>query len=107
MIKGVIFDMDGTLTLSEQLHHKAFAAVFKDYDVDFTLEDEVKRFAGSGSRFIFPTDTSTADCVRGTRGWRRPGARRGRNAIVLLVSVVAMGTTGYHLMRKLEGEARA
>ena len=53
MFRGAIFDMDGTLTLSEQLHHKAFATVFKGYGVDFTLEDEVRRFAGAGSRVIF------------------------------------------------------
>lgn len=53
MLKGVIFDMDGTITLSESLHHQAYAAVFKEYGVDFTFDEEIRKFAGSGSEKIF------------------------------------------------------
>lgn len=54
MLKGVIFDLDGTLTLTEELHYKAYSAVFKEYGVnDFTYEEEISKYAGSGSRNIF------------------------------------------------------
>lgn len=54
MLKGLIFDMDGTITLTEPLHYKAFDAVFKTHGVsDFTYEEEITKYAGSGSRNIF------------------------------------------------------
>lgn len=53
MLKGVIFDLDGTITLTEQLHYKAFLAVFKEYGIDFTFEEEAMKYAGSGSKNIF------------------------------------------------------
>ena len=54
MLKGIIFDMDGTVTLTEPLHHKAFSAVFEKHGVkDFTLEEEVMHYAGSGAEVIF------------------------------------------------------
>jgi len=53
MLKGVIFDLDGTLTFTEELHYKAFAAIFKEYGIDFTYEEEVTKYAGSGSENIF------------------------------------------------------
>ncbi|MEK9132635.1 MAG: HAD hydrolase-like protein, partial [Patescibacteria group bacterium] len=54
MLKGVIFDMDGTITLTEQLHHKAFAEVFKEHGVaDYTFEEQITKYAGSGSKNIF------------------------------------------------------
>lgn len=54
MLKGIIFDMDGTITLTEQLHFKAFDAVFRKHEVsDFTFEEEQTKYAGSGSKNIF------------------------------------------------------
>ena len=54
MLKGIIFDMDGTITLTEQLHFKSFDAVFKKHGVsDFTFEEEQIKYAGSGSKNIF------------------------------------------------------
>jgi len=44
MLKGLIFDMDGTITLTEPLHHKAFSAIFKKYGVDFTYEEEIAKY---------------------------------------------------------------
>ena len=39
--------MDGTITLTEQLHYEAFNRVFREHGVtDFTVEEEIKRFAG-------------------------------------------------------------
>lgn len=45
--------MDGTLTLTEELHHKAYSQIFKEYGVNFTFEDEITKYAGSGSKNIF------------------------------------------------------
>lgn len=53
MLKGVIFDLDGTLTFTEELHYRAFAEIFKEYGIDFTYEEEVTKYAGSGSENIF------------------------------------------------------
>lgn len=54
MLKCIIFDMDGTITLTEQLHFKAFDAVFRAHGVnDFTFEEEQVKYAGSGSKNIF------------------------------------------------------
>lgn len=55
MIKALIFDMDGTITLTEELHHRAYATIFKDFGITFTQEEEARRFAGSGSKNIFET----------------------------------------------------
>lgn len=54
MLKGIIFDMDGTITLTEPLHYEAFNQVFREHGVtDFSVEEEIKRFAGVGSRNTF------------------------------------------------------
>lgn len=55
MLKGIIFDMDGTITLTEDFHHRAFAQVFKKFGVDYDSEDHVRRFAGAGSEQTFKT----------------------------------------------------
>lgn len=55
MLQGIIFDMDGTITLTEPLHHQAFAAVFREYGIEFPYEDEIRRFAGGGSKNVFST----------------------------------------------------
>jgi beta-phosphoglucomutase family hydrolase len=55
MLKGIIFDMDGTITLTEGFHHQAFASVFKKFGVDYLSKDHVRRFAGAGSEQTFKT----------------------------------------------------
>lgn len=50
--KGIIFDMDGTITLTQHLHFQAFREVFKKYGIDFTKEDDMK-YAGSGGKITF------------------------------------------------------
>lgn len=52
-IKGLIFDLDGTLTLSQQYHAQAFGAVFKKHGITYTAKDDL-RYAGRGSHCIFP-----------------------------------------------------
>jgi beta-phosphoglucomutase family hydrolase len=53
-IKGLIFDLDGTLTLSQQYHYQAFAKVFKKYGITYTKEEDKYEYAGKGSRCTFP-----------------------------------------------------
>lgn len=55
MLKGVIFDMDGTITLTENLHYRAFAEIFERYGIEYALDDHLARFAGAGSKVIFTT----------------------------------------------------
>lgn len=50
---GIIFDMDGTITFTESFHHQAFSHVFRQYGIEFTFAEEVKKYAGAGSRKIF------------------------------------------------------
>lgn len=52
-IKGLIFDLDGTVTLTQQFHAKAFAIVFKRHGLDYTEEDDA-RYSGRGSHCTFP-----------------------------------------------------
>lgn len=51
--KGLIFDLDGTLTLTQQFHAKAFGEVFRKNGLKYTEKDDL-RYAGKGSRCIFP-----------------------------------------------------
>lgn len=55
MLKGVIFDLDGTITLTEVYHHRAFAEVFAKYGITYTMEDHASRFAAAGARVTFGT----------------------------------------------------
>lgn len=45
--------MDGTITLTEGLHHKAFAEIFREHGIEYPLDDHLARFAGVGSKVIF------------------------------------------------------
>lgn len=53
MIKGIIFDMDGTLTLTEHLHYEAYRQVFARYGITYTWEEERTLYASSGGRYTF------------------------------------------------------
>ena len=52
-IKGLIFDLDGTVTLTQQFHAQAFIEVFKNHGQHFTAEDDA-RFSGRGAHCTFP-----------------------------------------------------
>lgn len=53
MLKGLIFDMDGTITLAtEPLHFKAYAEVFRDYGIEYTLEEHLAKYASAGAQRI-------------------------------------------------------
>jgi len=54
-IKGLIFDLDGTLTLTQQFHYQAFSQVFAAHGITYTEDDDLYKYAGMGSELIFPT----------------------------------------------------
>ncbi len=54
-ISGLIFDLDGTITLTQQFHYQAFSQVFAKHGVTYTEEDDLGKYAGMGSGVIFPT----------------------------------------------------
>lgn len=54
-IRGLIFDLDGTITLTQQFHYQAFSQVFAKYGITYTEEDDLYKYAGMGSGVIFPT----------------------------------------------------
>ncbi|MCX6733571.1 MAG: HAD family phosphatase [Candidatus Peregrinibacteria bacterium] len=54
-IRGLIFDLDGTITLTQQFHYQAFSQVFAKYGITYTENDDLYKYAGMGSGIIFPT----------------------------------------------------
>lgn len=54
-IHGLIFDLDGTITLTQQFHYQAFSQVFAKYGIVYTEDDDLYTYAGMGSGVIFPT----------------------------------------------------
>ncbi len=52
--KGYIFDLDGTLALTQNLHFLAFSKVFKEEGINYTQHDDQYKYSGTGSKFIFP-----------------------------------------------------
>lgn len=60
MIQGVIFDVDGTLVDSVDLHARCWKEAFKKFDrpVDF---DQVRRLIGKGGDQLIPSILSQAD----------------------------------------------
>lgn len=54
-IQGLIFDLDGTITLTQQFHYQAFRTVFANHGITYTEHDDLYKYAGMGSATIFPT----------------------------------------------------
>lgn len=53
-IQGLIFDLDGTIMLTQQFHFQAFAQVFANHGLEYTEHDDLYEYAGMGSACIFP-----------------------------------------------------
>lgn len=51
-IKALIFDMDGTLIISQHFHADALAKTFKEYGIEYTREEDQKKFSGKRSKVI-------------------------------------------------------
>ncbi len=52
MIKAFIFDMDGTIVVSEHLHCQAFNILLRNYGIFITKKEWQQRLVGTSSRFI-------------------------------------------------------
>lgn len=52
-LKGLIFDLDGTLTLTQALHFQTFAQIFKKFGVTYTQEEDILQYAGKGAELTF------------------------------------------------------
>ena len=51
--KGLIFDLDGTVTMTQQYHVESYLEIFKRHGLNYTAEDDI-RFSGSGPHCTFP-----------------------------------------------------
>jgi beta-phosphoglucomutase len=50
-IKGLIFDLDGTLTLTQQFHAQALHEVFlNDYGIEYTQKEDQEKYSGKPSK---------------------------------------------------------
>ena len=54
-IQGIIFDLDGVIALTEEVHRVAFDFAFAGYNVNMSKYNWNKDFAGKGHRFIIDT----------------------------------------------------
>jgi HAD superfamily hydrolase (TIGR01509 family) len=63
MLKAVIFDVDGTLVDSVDLHAQAWQESFKEYGYDLPF-DKIRHQIGKGSDQLIPTLLSQADYDR-------------------------------------------
>ena len=54
-MKGIIFDLDGVIALTEDIHREAFDFAFAGYDIDISKYNWNKDFAGKGHRYIINT----------------------------------------------------
>lgn len=53
MIKGYIFDLDGTLTMTQNLHQQALQHVFSRYGIEYTRAEDQEKYSGKRSKTIF------------------------------------------------------
>jgi HAD superfamily hydrolase (TIGR01509 family) len=53
MIKGIIFDLDGTISDTQKLHAKVESDILARYGVEISPEEITKRYAGMNTRKIF------------------------------------------------------
>lgn len=51
-IKALIFDMDGTLIISQHFHADALAKTFKEYGIKYTRGEDQEKFSGKRSKVI-------------------------------------------------------
>ncbi len=52
MLKGIIFDMDGTLTRTNEYHAMAYDRLFRDFGRSVTIDEYFECFLGKGSHTI-------------------------------------------------------
>jgi len=49
-IKALIFDMDGTLIISQHFHADALTKTFKEYGIEYSREEDQKKYSGKRSK---------------------------------------------------------
>src|SRR5512147_1982612 len=54
-MKAFIFDLDGVIAITEDVHKEAFEMAFAGYNVDMTKYNWNKDFAGKGHKYIIDT----------------------------------------------------
>jgi len=64
--QGYIFDLDGTLALSQHFHYVAYNIVLKEEGIMYTREEDLALYAGQGSEKIFPRRNPTEIILRKT-----------------------------------------
>ena len=52
--EGYIFDLDGTLAVSQHFHFEAYRQLFSENGIEYSLEDDVALYNGQGSEKIIP-----------------------------------------------------
>ena len=55
--KLVIFDMDGTILDSEPIHARAIQSVFKQFDIDLSVQEIMDRYIGWGDNNVYKDQT--------------------------------------------------
>lgn len=53
MNRAIIFDLDGTIVLTERYHADAFSAALTPYSIDYTYDEHLKKYTGRGNQEIF------------------------------------------------------
>lgn len=59
-IKGLIFDLDGTLTMTQHFHFQALHEVFQKYGIDYTQKEDQEKYSGKGSKYTCEQVLKTA-----------------------------------------------
>ncbi|HMR01046.1 MAG TPA: HAD family phosphatase [Candidatus Gracilibacteria bacterium] len=52
--EGYIFDLDGTLAVSQHFHFEAYRQLFAENGIEYSLKDDVALYNGQGSEKIIP-----------------------------------------------------
>lgn len=52
--EGYIFDLDGTLAVSQHFHFEAYKKLFQENGIEYSLADDVALYNGQGSEKIIP-----------------------------------------------------
>ncbi|MCA9373551.1 MAG: HAD family phosphatase [Candidatus Gracilibacteria bacterium] len=52
--EGYIFDLDGTLAVSQHFHFEAYRQLFAENGIEYSLKDDVSLYNGQGSEKIIP-----------------------------------------------------
>ncbi|MFB6191189.1 MAG: HAD family hydrolase [Candidatus Nanohaloarchaea archaeon] len=60
-LEAIIFDMDGVISRTQELHAQAQSEVLDDYDVDMNQEEITEKYAGKPPGTLFEQETNASD----------------------------------------------